>query len=215
RTALNQARALAKQWMRLAKAERESPAADLDRLGEIVALAYPDRIAQARSDAVAQFRLTSGRGAFLPPTDALAAEPFLAVAALDGDARSARIFLAAPIDRAAIEERFADRFDEREEIAWDARSESVVATRERRLGALRLDRKPAATPDPEALARAMADGLRQLGLSALPWTAEARAIQARIAFLRRLDPDGWPDVSDAALAADPLGWLGDHLNGVT
>ena len=215
RTALNQAQALAKQWMRLAKAERESPATGLDRLGEIVALAYPDRIAQARGDAVGQFRLTSGRGAFLPPTDALSSEHFLAVATLDGDARSARIFLAAPIDRAAIEEQFADRFDEGEEIAWDTRSESVVAARERRLGALVLDRKPIAAPDPQALARAMAEGIRQLGLAALPWSADARAIQARIAFLRRLDPYAWPDVSDATLAADPAVWLGEHLGGIT
>jgi ATP-dependent helicase HrpB len=215
RAALNQAQALAKQWMRLAKAERGPSSADLNRLGEIVALAYPDRIAQARGDAVGQFRLTSGRGAFLPPTDALAAEPFLALASLDGDARSARIFLAAPIDRAAIEEQFADRIDDREEIAWDARSESVVATRERRLGALVLERKPIGAPDLPGLARAMAEGIRQLGPSALPWAPDARAVQARIGFLRRLDPDGWPDVSDAALAAEPAAWLRGHLDGVT
>jgi ATP-dependent helicase HrpB len=215
RAALSQARALAKQWMRLARAEGAPSAGDLNRVGEIVALAYPDRIAQARGDAVGQFRLTSGRAAFLPPTDGLAMEPFVAVAALDGDARSARIFLAAPLDRAAIEEQFADRIGEREEVAWDARSESVVATRERRLGALVLERKPIATPDPQALTRAMAEGIRQLGLTVLPWTPEARAIQARIGFLHRLDPDGWPDVSDAALAADPAEWLRGHLDGVT
>jgi ATP-dependent helicase HrpB len=215
RTALNQAQALAKQWMRLANIGRGSSIADLNRLGEIVALAYPDRIAQARGDAVGQFRLTSGRGAFLLPTDALAAEPLLAVAALDGDARSARVFLAAPIDRAAIEEQFADRFEDVEEIGWDTRSESVIATRERRLGALVLGRRPVAAPDPQALTRAMADGIRQLGLAALPWNAGALAVQSRISFLRRLDPGAWPDVSEAALAADPLAWLGKNLDGIT
>jgi ATP-dependent helicase HrpB len=215
RAALSQARALAKQWMRLARAEGAPSADDRHRLGEVVALAYPDRLAQARGDAVGEFRLTSGRGAFLPSTDVLANEPFLAVAALDGDARSARIFLAAPLDRSAIEKLFSERFEEAEDIVWDARSESVVATRERRLGALALERKPIAAPDPRALARAMADGIRQLGLAALPWTAEARATQARVAFLRRLDPDGWPDVADAALAADPLSWLGEQLGGIT
>jgi ATP-dependent helicase HrpB len=214
RAALNQARALAKQWLQLAKAKAARAADDPSRLGEIVALAYPDRIAQARGDTLGQFRLTSGRGAFLPPTDALAKEPFLAVAALDGDPRLARIFMAAPIDRAAIEELFAEQFQETEDIAWDARTESVIATRERRLGALVLDRKPITAPEPRALARAMTDGIRQLGLSALPWTSEARAIQARIGFLRRLDPESWPDVSDATLAADPLSWLGTHLDGI-
>jgi ATP-dependent helicase HrpB len=214
RAALNQARALAKQWLQLAKAKAARAADDPSRLGEIVALAYPDRIAQARGDTLGQFRLTSGRGAFLPPTDALAKEPFLAVAALDGDPRLARIFMAAPIDRATIEELFAEQFQETEDIAWDARTESVIATRERRLGALVLDRKPITAPEPRALARAMTDGIRQLGLSALPWTSEARAIQARIGFLRRLDPESWPDVSDATLAADPLSWLGTHLDGI-
>src|SRR4030095_5775581 len=151
---------------------------------------------QARGDAPGQFRLTSGRGAFLPPTDGLAVEPFLAVAALDGDTRSARVFLAAPIDRTAIDELFSERFVETEEIAWDARSEAVIATRERRFGALVLERKPVAAPEPQALARAMADGIRQLGLAALPWTPDARAVQARIGFLHRLGPAGWPDVSD-------------------
>ena len=188
--------------MRLANIGRGSSIADLNRLGEIVALAYPDRIAQARGDAVGQFRLTSGRGAFLLPTDALAAEPLLAVAALDGDARSARIFLAAPIDRAAIEEQFADRFEDVEEIGWDTRSESVITTRERRLGALVLDRRPVAAPDPHALARAMADGIRQLGLAALPWNAGALAVPSRISFMRRLDP-GAGGRFEAALAQIP------------
>src|SRR5262245_36252494 len=40
RAALSQARALSKQWMRLAKTENSPSATDLDRLGEIVAQAY-------------------------------------------------------------------------------------------------------------------------------------------------------------------------------
>jgi ATP-dependent helicase HrpB len=213
RGAVSQARALAQQWMRSAKvSDKEST--DLGRLGEIVALAYPDRVAQAR-DARGQFLLANGRGAVLPETDPMAGEPYLAVATLDGDARSARIFLAAPIDRTAIEDLFADRVTTVDEVRWDARSESVLAARERRFGALVLDREPLGSLASPAVAQAMAEGLRQLGDAALPWTREARAIQARIAFLHRLDPEAWPDLSDAALMADPLAWLGGRLNGVT
>jgi ATP-dependent helicase HrpB len=150
----------------------------------------------------------------LPAIDALAAEPFLAVAALDGAARSARIFLAAPIDRATIDALFADRLATVEQVAWDSRSESVIANRELRLGALVLEAKPA-SPDPTATAAAMAAGIKALGLAALPWNEQARGVQARVAFLRRLEPERWPDLSDAALAEDPLGWLGERLAGVT
>jgi ATP-dependent helicase HrpB len=214
RAALAQAKALAAQWARLARVERHSESA-LARTGEALALAYPDRVAQARSEGGGQFRLAGGRGAFLPPTDPLAAEPFLAVAALDGDARSARIFLAAAIDHSAIEALFDDRITAVEEIAWDSRTEGVIAARERRLGVLVLDREPLPQPDPQAIIRAMAEGIRQLGLSALPWTETARNIQARVALLRRLDPDAWPDLSDTALAEDVESWLGKQLGGVT
>jgi ATP-dependent helicase HrpB len=213
RASLMQARALADQWSRLARIERTDTA--LSHVGEALAFAYPDRVAQARGDGSGQFRLANGRGAFLPPTDPLSAEPFLAIAALDGDARSARIFLAAPIDQSAIETLFADRIAAADEIAWDSRTESVTATRERRLGALVLDREPLPSPDAHAMMRAVAGGIRQLGLAALPWTDAARGIQARVAFLRRLDPEAWLDLSDAVLADHLLDWLGDQLRGVT
>jgi ATP-dependent helicase HrpB len=212
RGALNQARALARQWARLAEIG-DKGTDDPQRTGEVVALAYPDRVAQARGEH-GQFRLANGRGAMLPAIDPLAAEPFLAVAALDGAARSARIFLAAPIERAALDELFADRLVTVEQVAWDSRSESVIANRELRLGALVLEARPA-PPDPAATAAAMAAGIKALGIAALPWSDQARGIQARVAFLQRLEPERWPDLSDAALAADPLDWLGERLAGVT
>jgi ATP-dependent helicase HrpB len=213
RAALAQAKALAGQWARAARIERTDTSPR--HTGEVVALAYPDRVAQARSEGGGQFRLAGGRGAFLPTTDPLSAESFLAVAALDGDARAARIFLAAPIDRSAIDALFDDRITAVDEIAWDSRTESITASRERRLGALVLDRGPLPSPDSQALMRAMADGIEQLSLTVLPWTEASRGIQARVALLRRLDPETWPDLSDNALSDDVLGWLGDQLRGIT
>jgi ATP-dependent helicase HrpB len=213
RAALAQVKALADQWSRLARVERRDEI-PLSRVGEALALAYPDRVAQARGDG-GQFRLASGRGAFLPLTDPLAAEPFLAVAALDGEARAARIFLAAPIDAGTIDALFADRIASVEEIGWDTRGECVTAARERRLGALVLARETLTSADAESMAQAMVEGVRQLGLTVLPWTAAARAVQARVGFLRRRDPQAWPDLSDEALARDPATWLGEQLRGVT
>ncbi|HWA47734.1 MAG TPA: ATP-dependent helicase HrpB, partial [Dongiaceae bacterium] len=107
----------AQDWRRqlgVAKDAASSPS----QSGQVLALAYPDRLAQRRGGA-GQFRLSNGRGAVLPATDALAGEDFLAVGSLDGDAREARIFLAAPISLGEIEEDFADAIENSTVLAWN------------------------------------------------------------------------------------------------
>jgi ATP-dependent helicase HrpB len=185
--------------------------------GRVLALAYPDRIAQRRPGAAAgQFRLSNGGGAELPATDALSAEEFLAAAELDGERRVARIFLAAPLSRAEIEEDFAAAIEIEESIAWDSREQAVLARRRERLFALVLKEEPIASPPAERVAAALIDGVRELGLEALPWSREAESLRRRVLFLRRLDDAaGWPDLSDAALLADLADWLGPYLGGIT
>jgi ATP-dependent helicase HrpB len=51
-------------------------------------------------------------------------------------------------------------------------------------------------------------------LAILPWSDHARAIQARIAFLRAGHTD-WPDVTDSALFDTVDDWLGPLLSGAT
>src|SRR5690606_40713055 len=66
--------------------------------------------------------------------------------------------------------------------------------------------------------RAMLDGVRALGLDALPWTREARDLQARIEFVRGLglpDTEDWPAFDDAALAAALDAWLAPWLDGMS
>jgi ATP-dependent helicase HrpB len=184
--------------------------------GQVLALAYPDRLAQRRG-AAGQFRLSNGRGAMLPARDPLAAEDFLAVGSLDGAAREARIFLAAPISLAEIEEDFSAAIEEQAVLAWNPRTEIVEAKRERRLWSLVLEEKPLKNPPQDQVIAAMIEGIRAMGLAALPWTDNARALQARIAFLRRAGDErhDWPDLSDDALVASLEDWLAPYLSGVT
>ncbi|MGH7087519.1 MAG: helicase-related protein, partial [Stellaceae bacterium] len=107
--------------------------------GRLIAQAYPERVAERRAGGLGQFRVAIGRGAFLPEADPLAAEDFLAIAALDGERRAARIFLAAPLTRADLERDFAAQIETAGEIRWDPREAAVLARRRRRLGALVLE----------------------------------------------------------------------------
>lgn len=212
RGALTQAKEAARRWRRqLGIADEARSSQDAGRL---LALAYPERVARRR-DEPGGFRLAGGRGAVLPLTDPLAAEDWLAVGDLDGGTRDARIFLAAPLALSEIEELFADRIAETERMAWNHREQAVQATRQRRFGDLVLAETPLKNPAPEAMVAAMIDGIRDLGLASLPWSEELRDWQARLAFLRRVEGEAWPDVSDPALTASLDHWLAPYLSGIT
>jgi ATP-dependent helicase HrpB len=182
--------------------------------GAVLALAYPDRIAQRRAEA-GRFRLSGGQGAWLPEADPLAGECFLAVADLDGQMPASRIWLAAPLSEADLESSLGERIRTEDEIAFEPATRSVRARRRRYLGSLVLGETLLARPDEAAVALALADGIRQTGLATLPWTDEARALRARIGFLRVLDgPDSaWPALDDEALLADLEAWLLPALSG--
>lgn len=150
----------AQDWRRqlgVAKNDAASPA----QCGAVLALAYPDRLAQQRGSA-GQFRMSNGRGAVLPATDLLAKEDFLAIGSLDGAAREARVFLAAPIALAEIEVDFAAQIETIAILGWNARTEQVEAKTQRKLWSLVLEERPLKKPPPEAVAAAMIEGIRAM-----------------------------------------------------
>ncbi len=188
---------------------------DLRETGPLVARAYPDRLAQRRPGEAPRYRMAGGRGAvFADAGDALAGAPFLALAHLDGNPREARIRLAAAITLPQIEAAFGDRIEWRDICAWDAQSGTVLARRERRLDALVLDSRKWSDAPPEANAAAALDGVRQLGLDALPWRDGADALRARVAWLRGRGVGALPDWSDDALTETLEDWLLPHLGAV-
>ena len=184
--------------------------------GRLLAFAYPDRIARRRPGGDPRYVLSDGPGAVLDAADPLAGEPWLVVADQDGDRREARIFLAAPITLGEIEADFAGAIETVESCAWESREQAVIARRQRRLGRLVLEEKPIERADPTAVAAAMIEGLRALGLECLPWTPALQTLRHRIAFLAGQQPEaGWPDLSDAALLAGLEEWLAPFLSGLT
>ncbi|WP_374330761.1 ATP-dependent helicase HrpB [Aestuariivirga sp.] len=183
--------------------------------GVLVAYAFPDRIAQRRGGD-RRYRLSGGGGAILPEHDGLVTQDFLAVATTDGASGDQKIFLAAPLSLQEIEEHFSDQIEARDGVFWDSRAKAVSAAKSRRLGALVLEEKPSTNADPTLIAEAMTEGVREMGLAALPWTDGARILRARVLFLRRLYPeDGWPDLSDEALLASLGDWLTPYLAGIS
>ena len=178
---------------------------------EMAALAYPDRIGLRRKGEAPRYVLSGGKGAVMPEGDPLAGARLIVATDLDGDPREARIRQAIAISEAELRGLFAERIGWHEICAWDRRTRRVLARRQERLGALVLDDRTWPEVPPEALARAMLDGVRELGLV---WSNAARRLAARVALLRARDPS-LPDMGEAALMAGLEDWLLPHLAGVT
>ncbi len=213
---LARVRAAARDWRRrlgLKAGLEDGATADC---GLVLAFAYPDRIARRRPGGEPRYASSGGGGVLFADVDPLAAEEWLVVAETDGNRRDARIFLAAPLTLAEIEDHFPDSIRTVDEVGWDRRDEVVVARRQRRLFALVLDERRRTDVASDRLAAAMTEGVRAMGLDCLPWTDELNRLRARIAFLRASRPDdGWPDLSDTALTDGLETWLTPFLGGIT
>ena len=183
----------------------------------LLACAYPDRIGRRRTGDAPRFLLANGRGAAFAHVDRLGRSEFIVALDLDDRDREARILLAAALDRATLEAAADGRLRREVEVAWSSQDEAVVAREVERIDGLVIAEKPLPRVPPEAALAAMQEGLRQLGVDALPWTDEARAFCARVGLARRSALPGtgdWPDFSAEALAVDH-DWLEPWLEGIT
>ena len=192
-----------------------------DLAGAVLALAYPDRIAQRRGGKKpagagrGTFRLRTGSGAVLDQNDPLASQEMLVVADLDGKRNDARIRLAAATEKDDIVVAFADEITEVATLTWHPDRNDLTARYEQRLGALRLG-SVERRPEPGSLTiAALLQRVRDTKLSVLGWTERSTALRDRVRFLHDRAPGDWPDLSDAALLDTLDDWLAPFLDKAT
>ncbi|MEX3774005.1 ATP-dependent helicase HrpB [Pseudomonas sp. MYb118] len=222
---VQRARQLARQYRGYLRGKASEPVSDPDHprwLGALLALAYPDRVAQQRRAGGAEYRLANGRAALFAEADSLMKQAWLVIADLGSrqGQREERIYLAADFDPALFDSVLAEQVRVVDQLDWDEREGVLRAERQRKVGELVLSREPLSGLDEAARSQALVNLVRRKGLELLPWTPELRQWQARVALLRQLDLDAsgeseWPDVSDAALLKGLEHWLLPYLGKVS
>ncbi len=222
---VQRAKQLARQYRGMLRGKATQPVADPDHprwLGALLALAYPDRVAQQRKSGGAEYRLANGRAALFGEVDGLMKQPWLVIADLGSrqGQREERIYLAAEFDPVLLDGVLSEQVSVVDQLDWDEREGVLRAERQRKVGELVLSREPLTGLDEAARTQALVSLVRRKGLELLPWTPELRQWQARVALLRQLDIESqgqseWPDVSDAALLATLEEWLAPYLGRVT
>ena len=176
----------------------------------MAALAYPDRIGQRRKGDAPRYVLSGGKGAVMAPGDGLASAPFVVATDLDGDPREAKVRMAAQISEREIRELFAHQIGWVDLCEWSKRERRVVARKQERFGAITLDDRVWKDVPPEAVARAMLDGVRDLGLRL---EGAAARLAARVELVRAEGAD-LPDFSAEGLMRSLEDWLLPMLGNV-
>ncbi len=214
--ALAQVAQSASDLRRRAGVERERKVDDPHAAGELLALAYPDRVARQDPANPRRYTLANGRGARLFDDSKLFGAPWIVASELRYDERDAMVQRGAPVDEAHLREADAARFVRATELAFNDASRALEAHEVERYDALVLARRRVPVPKDARATALLVDGIRRLGLDALPWTDAQRQWRTRVECLRGWLPDaGLPDFSDEGLLARLEAWLGPWLDGVT
>jgi ATP-dependent helicase HrpB len=175
-------------------------------LGQQAALAYPDRVGLRRKGDDPRYVLSGGKGAVMDAADPLAGTRLIVATDLDGDTREARIRQAASISERELRDVFDDQVAWHDVCEWSKRERKVLTRQQERFGALALDDRQWSDAPDDAVATAMLEGIRQLGLRPTP---AAQRFRARVALV-----DNLPAMDDATLLETLEDWLLPHLAGV-
>jgi ATP-dependent helicase HrpB len=209
--------AASRQWRRRLRCDAAPPSSvEAHQLGDLLAHAFPDRIAARHPTDPLRYLLANGRSARLFDPSDLRGEPWLVAVELRYEARDALLLRAAPVDENRLRRDFPERFTQEDVVRWDGEKRALVARRETRFDRIVLDSRSAGRVDPARAAKALTDAVAELGVDALPWTEGLRQWQARALAVRAWMPElDLPDISDAALMATLPTWLTPAFNGKT
>jgi ATP-dependent helicase HrpB len=209
--------AAARQWRRRTRTDAVPPAdIEAHRLGDLLAHAFPDRIASQHPSDPRRYQLANGRMARLFDDSALFGEPWLVASELRFEAKDALIQRAAPVDEKHLRREFAARFASEDVVRWDAGKRALVSQRESRFDQIVLEARPGGRVDPEQAAAALTTAVRELGLPSLPWSESLQQWRELVLCLRDWMPElGLPDLSDDALLASAETWLQPAFTGKT
>ena len=208
----------AQQWRRRLRCDAAPPAhVPAHALGDLLAHAYPDRIARRHAGDGHRYQLANGRSARLLDDSALFGEPWLLANSIRFEARDGLILQAAPLDETMLRREFESHWHSGEELRWDAERRALVSERIDRFDGIVLSARPSGNRiDPQQAAAALTDAVRSLGLNVLPWSEAASQWRIRVQCLRQWLPEQeWPDLSDAALLAGLNTWLQPAFAGLT
>lgn len=210
RGALERVEKLASSWRRLLEAVEENSQPAPTDVGLLIAAAYPERVARMREGLQGRYKLAQGRAVKIDIYDSLVRETWLAVAQFDAGQQEGQIYAASPVDPEDLDWMI----ESHDRIAWDDKTGTLVARKERRIGDLLVSGVPLKEINEETRILILCEAVKN-NSSLLDWNEAVVQWQNRVLSLRQWRPEeNWPDVSKESLLTHVSEWLGAFLNGM-
>jgi len=184
-------------------------------IAQLLALAFPDRIARLRDNSDGQYLLSSGRGAQLHPSSSLIGEAWLIVSDIEDNQQGGSLIRKAmPIAEHELLTLFTSHIQSKSHIEWNEKGQLIAEERDY-LGSILLKHKKLNNLSDEQWHQAWLNYFTDNGITPLPWTGECLQLQARLQLAfnfhqqspLRESSKPWLDFSDSALIDDIESWL--------
>lgn len=180
--------------------------ADVERLGLLLALSYPDRVGK-QGNQQGRYKLSNGRGVQLPENDALQSDW---IVALEVDAQgkqhnqNGRIFMAAALEWSQVSDLLPIHTEN--SVQFDSSKRRVEGLRQTWLGELLVASKPDSNVSAELIQDCLLHAVQQ-DLSLLPWSKSAENLMQRAEWLAQYSGfEAFAKISEKALQRD-MAWL--------
>ncbi|EKO3809980.1 ATP-dependent helicase HrpB [Vibrio harveyi] len=182
----------------------------------VLSLAFPDRVAQQRSNQHGRFTLSNGHGAECRPEETLGdCDYLIAIDLMRSHSNSSQINLACELDINELEEVFDHLFTTDDVVDWDEKKGRLMAERQVKLGRLIIKRDALPSPGKEKMTQALLTYVRRQGLQSLNWTPAAENLLERIrCAVEWLPEQAWPSFDDVDLLASLEEWLEPYMSTV-
>lgn len=210
-----QAKKQAKQWaQRFNIATNQTLGAEY--LGLLLALAFPDRIAQRRRSDGQQYLLSNGLGVQIMQDNLT--DEYLVVADLSLSERGsdAQVYNAVGVDINDLQQWLPDLFQQHDRVLWDLKSQKLLAERQQKIGNIVVTKQALTQVSEAQKQQALLAGIRKSGLAVLPWNDKTNELLTRLRCAHQwLSELGFADFSEQALLDDLENWLQPYLTDVT
>ncbi|WP_440874930.1 ATP-dependent helicase HrpB [Thalassotalea sp. PLHSN55] len=175
--------------------------------GLLLALAYPERIAQKRSK-LGEYLAQNGKGFAMQLEDALADEVYIVAAHISAFKQTMTIRLAAPVDLILLEQWQVITPSEDALLAYDVQQDKIIAEHQQKLGAIVLNRKPLNSVTDQQRASLWQQQVAKNGLAWLKLPEQVQSLLLRWRWLNNFCSSvDFPLADDESLMANLPTWF--------